>query len=152
MSEFVLRDYRDEDCESAIALWRRAWDATFPDIDFSARLPWWRERWTRELVPNNTIRIAERAGQIAGFVVIDPRSGYLDQLVVAPELWGTDIANGLLAEAKRLAPGGIVLHVNTENARAIRFYEREGFERTGEDTDVNPFSGLPIWRYAWKPG
>ena len=151
MNELIVRDYRDADCEAAIALWRRAWEAAFPEIDFSARLVWWRERWTRGLVPNNTIRIAERGGEMAGFVVIDPRSGYLDQLAVAPELWGTSIAGTLIAEAKRLAPGGIVLHVNTENVRAIRFYERAGFARAGEDIDTNPFSGLPIWRYAWKP-
>jgi len=151
VNELIVRDYRDADCEAAIALWRRAWEAAFREIDFSARLAWWRERWTRELVPNNTIRIAERGGEMAGFVVIDPRSGYLDQLAVAPELWGTSIAGTLIAEAKRLAPGGIVLHVNTENVRAIRFYERAGFARAGEDIDTNPFSGLPIWRYAWKP-
>jgi len=151
VNELIVRDYRDADCEAAIALWRRAWEAAFPEIDFSARLAWWRERWRRELVPNNTIRIAERGGEMAGFVVIDPRSGYLDQLAVAPELWGTSIAGTLIAEAKRLAPGGIVLHVNTENVRAIRFYERAGFARAGEDIDTNPFSGLPIWRYAWKP-
>jgi putative acetyltransferase len=151
VSELIVRDYRDADCETAIALWQRAWDAAFPEIDFSARLAWWRERWTRELIPNHTIRIAERHGQMVGFVVIDPRSGYLDQLVVAPELWGKSIADALIAEAKHLAPGGIVLHVNTENARAIRFYERAGFERAGEDIETNPFSGLPIWRYAWKP-
>jgi putative acetyltransferase len=149
--DVVLRPYRENDLEAALALWRRAWDATFPEIDFSARLAWWRERWTRELIPNNAIRIAERGGQMVGFVVIDPRSGYLDQLVVAPELWGKSIADALIAEARRLAPGGIVLHVNTENARAIRFYERAGFERAGEDIDTNPFSGLPIWRYTWKP-
>jgi putative acetyltransferase len=147
----VLRPYRDDDLEAALALWRRAWDAAFPEIDFSARLAWWRERWTRELVPNNAIRIAERGGQMTGFVVIDPRSGYLDQLVVAPELWGTSIADALIAEAKHLAPGGIVLHVNTENARAIRFYEHLGFVRVGEEIERNPFSNLPIWRYAWKP-
>lgn len=78
MSEFVVRDYRDEDCEAAIALWRRAWDAALPEIDFSARLEWWRERWIRELVSNNRICVAEDNGRLAGFVVIDPGSGYLD--------------------------------------------------------------------------
>ena len=147
----VLRAYRDQDLEPAIALWLRAWEAAFPEIDFSARLAWWRKRWTEELVPNNAIRIAERGGAMAGFVVIDVASGYLDQLAVAPELWGKGVAELLVVEAKRLAPAGIVLHVNTENPRAIRFYERMGFARAGEDVERNPFSNRPIWRYAWKP-
>jgi len=147
----VLRAYRDQDLEPAIALWLRAWEAAFPEIDFSARLTWWRKRWTEELVPNNAIRIAECGGAMAGFVVIDVVSGYLDQLAVAPELWGKGVAELLVVEAKRLAPAGIVLHVNTENPRAIRFYERMGFARAGEDVERNPFSNRPIWRYAWKP-
>ena len=151
MVRTVLRPYRADDLETAISLWRRAWEATFPEIDFSARLPWFRERWTKELVPNNAIRIAERDDEMTGFVVVDPSSGYLDQLAVAPELWGEGIAGELIAEAKRLVPSGIVLHVNTENLRAIRFYERMNFARVGEDVERNPFSNLPIWRYAWKP-
>jgi putative acetyltransferase len=145
----ALRDYRDADCEAALQLWRRAWDATFPEIDFASRLLWWRERWTRELVPNNSIRVAERAGELIGFVVIDPRSGYLDQIVVAPQDWGRGVADALLDEAKRLAPAGITLDVNQENARAIRFYERAGFVHSGAGT--NPHSGRATWRYAWKP-
>ena len=150
MSEFVVRDYRDEDCEAAIALWRRAWDAALPEIDFSERLTWWRERWVRDLVPKNRIRIAEYNGRLAGFIVIDPGSGYLDQIAVAPEDWGTGIAKRLMGEAKRISPARISLEVNQENARAIRFYERAGFERTGEG--VNPLSGRPVWRYSWKSG
>jgi putative acetyltransferase len=147
----VLRAYRADDLEAAISLWQRAWEATFPEIDFSARLPWWRERWTKELIANNTIVVAERNGEMTGFVVIDPASGYLDQLAVTPGLWGEGIGEALIAEAKRVAPSGIVLHVNTENVRAIRFYERVGFVRAGADVERNPFSDRPVWRYAWKP-
>ncbi len=149
MSDFVVRDYRDEDCEAAVALWLRAWDAALPEIDFSTRLDWWRERWTKELVPNNAIRVAELDGKIVGFIVIDPRNRYLDQIAVAPEHWGKDVADALLNKAKRLSPVGIALDVNQENARAIRFYERAGFERTGEG--VNPLSGRSTFRYEWKP-
>src|SRR3989304_9209890 len=145
-----IRAYRDDDLKAAIALWLRAWQAAMPEIDFSVRLTWWRERWTRELVPSNTIRIAERDGQIAGFVVIDPGPGYLDQIAVAPEDWGTGVAKRLMDEAKRISPARISLEVNQEKARAIRFYERAGFERAGEG--INPLSGRPTWRHAWKPG
>jgi putative acetyltransferase len=146
----ILRDYRLEDQEAAIALWLSAWSASMPELDFSARLAWWRERWTRELVPNNAIRVAENVGVLVGFVVIDPRSGYLDQIVVAPQDWGRGVADALLEEAKHLAPAGITLDVNQENPRAIRFYVRAGFVRTGAGT--NPYSGRATWRFAWKPG
>lgn len=150
MSEFVVRDYRDEDCEAAIALWRRAWDTALPEINFSSRLEWWRERWVGELVPKNRIRIAEDNGRLTGFIVIDPGSGYLDQIAVAPEDWSTGVATRLMDEAKRISPARILLEVNKENARAIRFYERAGFERTGER--LNPRSGRPTWCYSWKSG
>jgi putative acetyltransferase len=144
----VLRPYRNDDVEAAVSLWLRAWDAAMPEIDFGARSGWWRKRWVEELVPKNSIVVAEMNGEIAGFIVIDRQSGYLDQIAVRPESWGSDVAKTLLGEAKRLAVS-VTLDVNQSNPRAIRFYEREGFVRTGEG--VNPFSGLPTWRYAWKP-
>jgi putative acetyltransferase len=144
----VLRLYRDDDLEAALALWRRAWDAAMPEVDFGARLDWWKKRWIEELVPQNSIVVAEDQG-LAGFVVIDAESGYLDQIVVRPETWGGEIAKTLLAEAKRLAADGIALDVNQSNGRAVRFYEREGFLRTGES--VNPLSGKPTFHYVWWP-
>ncbi|MBS7540199.1 GNAT family N-acetyltransferase [Ancylobacter lacus] len=85
---------------------------------------------------------------LAGFVVVSPATGYLDQLVVGPRWFGAGVAAALLAEARRLSPHRLELHVNQDNPRAVRFYEREGFVRTGEGT--NPRSGLPIWRYEWQ--
>ena len=82
-------------------------------------------------------------------MTVDPATLYLDQIVVAPEAWGSRIAHALLAEAKRLSPSGLDLKVNADNARAIRFYEKQGFSVTG--TDVNPRSGAPIRKMAWRP-
>ena len=62
----------------------------------------------------------------AGFAAIDPNFGYLDQLCVAPAERGSGLATALLNEAKRRAPGVVDLDVNEANARARRFYEREG--------------------------
>jgi putative acetyltransferase len=143
-----LRPYRADDEEAAIALWQRTWQQAYPSIDFAQRLPWWRERWRGELVPQSSIVVADQAGALVGFVTIDG-DGYLDQLVVAPEQWGSDVARLLVDEAKQLSPAGITLHVNKDNIRAVRFYERNGFERVGDD--VNPTSGRPVLKMAWKP-
>jgi putative acetyltransferase len=142
-----LRPYRNEDEEAAITLWQRSWQQAYPSIDFAARVPWWRERWRNELVPNATIIVAEQAGALVGFVTIDA-SGYLDQLVVTPDRWGSKLATSLVDEGKRLSPDRITLLVNTDNSRAIRFYERNGFVHVGED--VNPTSGRPVLRMEWR--
>jgi putative acetyltransferase len=144
-----LRPYTAADEEAAIDLWRRTWQWHYPGIDFAARLPWWRARWRNELVPVGTITVAERAGGLVGFVTVDPKTRYLDQIVVAPEAWGSDVAGALIAEAKRLSPGGLDLAVNADNTRAIRFYEKQGFATTGED--FNPLSGAPVRKMSWRP-
>jgi putative acetyltransferase len=146
-SAFHLRPYRAEDEEAAISLWQGSWQEAYPSIDFASRVTWWRERWRRELVPDAAIIVAEQADKLVGFVTIDA-TGYLDQLVVAPDLWGAELGNALVDEAKRLSPDGITLLVNTDNARAIRFYERNGFVHAGND--VNPTSGRPVLKMEWK--
>jgi putative acetyltransferase len=145
---FHLRPYTAADEDAAIALWRETWQRAYPSIDFAARESWWRERWRSELVRNANIVVAEQDGALTGFVTIDAE-GYLDQLVVAPEQWGTALGTALVDEAKRLSPDGITLLVNTDNARAIRFYRRNGFVDDGGD--VNPTSGKPVLRMVWRP-
>jgi putative acetyltransferase len=145
---FALRPYRANDEDAAIALWQLAWQRAYPSIDFAARVAWWRKRWRNELAPNAAITVGEQNGALAGFVTIDA-SGYLDQLVVHPGHWGSALATALVGEAKRRSPCGITLRVNKDNARAIRFYERNGFLHTGED--VNPTSGRPVLKMAWRP-
>ena len=148
-ADFTLRPYRADDEDAAIELWRATWQQAYPSIDFTARVAWWRERWRSELVPVATIMLAERDGVLAGFVTVDPKTRYLDQIVVAPEAWGSEVAAALLAEAGRLSPDGLELKVNADNTRAIRFYEKHGFVITGQD--VNERSGAPIHVMSWRP-
>jgi putative acetyltransferase len=130
-ASYSIRPYQPSDEDAAIALWQDTWQQAYPAIDFAARVAWWRERWRSELV---------------GFVTIDANN-YLDQLVVARDRWGSALADMLVDEAKRLSPDRITLLVNTDNARAIRFYARNGFVHAGED--VNPTSGKPVLRMEW---
>ena len=148
-ASFNLRRYAEADEAAAIELWRRTWQLAYPQLDFAARVDWWRERWRNELVPTTTVTVAEHDGALLGFVTVDPDSGYLDQIVVAPEQWGSGLALALLDEAKRLSPAGLELLVNKDNARAIRFYEKHGFVYAGDA--VNPVSGKPVNKMAWRP-
>lgn len=149
MPPLTLHPYTDADEDAAIELWRRTWQQHYPRIDFAARVAWWRERWCKELVPVATITVAERDGALIGFVTVDKKTRYLDQFVVAPEAWGSDVARVLMDEAKKQSPTGLDLLVNKDNARAVRFYEKHGFVYAGEDK--NPVSGIAVNRMAWRP-
>jgi putative acetyltransferase len=146
--QLALRPYTAADEDAAIALWQRSWQQAYPDIDFGARLVWWRERWRGELVPACAIAVAMAGEAMAGFVTVDPRTGYLDQLVVAPQAWGSGAAAALVDAAKRASPSGLDLHVNRDNARAIRFYQKHGFTVSGEE--ANPRSGAPVFKMSWR--
>jgi putative acetyltransferase len=144
-----LRPYDARDEDAAVALWLRTWQAAYPELDFTARLDWWRARWRTELLPVAEVVIAESGGTMVGFVTVDPKTLYLDQIVVAPENWRAGVGAALLAEAKRISAAGLDLDVNTDNARAISFYRREGFTIAGHGK--NPISGKPVYRMSWRP-
>ena len=57
-AQLALRAYTPADEDAAIAVWQRAWQQAYPQIDFGARLDWWRERWRSELVPACRITVA----------------------------------------------------------------------------------------------
>ena len=146
-SAATLRPYTPADEPAAIELWRRTWQEAYPGIDFGARVAWWRERWRSELVPSAAIVVAEAVGVLVGFVTVNVATGYLDQIVVTPQYWGAGVAKMLLDEAKRVSPSRLELHVNQDNARAVRFYRKHGFAIAGED--VNARSGAPVYLMMW---
>jgi putative acetyltransferase len=148
-ASFTLRRYTPADEAAAIELWRRTWQIAYPHINFDDRVDWWRQRWREQLVPATTITVAEANGKMLGFVTVDPCTFDIDQTVVAPEAWGLGVASALIDEAKRISPGGLDLHVNKDNARAIRFYEKHGFVISGEA--LNWRSGAPVHKMSWRP-
>ena len=144
------RGVEDHDGPALADLWVAAWRESSFAIDFEARRPWLMERLAAHRAAGGAIVVGLDAdGQPAGFVAIDPATGYLDQLCVAPAQKGSGLAGALLAEARRLAAGPIELDVNEANARARAFYAREGFIVVARG--VSERSGLPTLRLRWTP-
>jgi putative acetyltransferase len=145
----VLRDYEARDLPTIEAFWVAAWAEIGLAIDFSARLPWLRAHLAKLAGDGVEIIVGiDDDGRPAGFITIDPKTGHLDQLCVAPSTQGSGLARALLEEAKRRSPGHIRLDVNEENFRACRFYQREGFELIG--VGKSDLSGWPVRRLEWR--
>lgn len=131
-------------------LWVATWAKTLPEIDFAARLPWLEGHLDTLSAGGAQIRVARAGdGVVAGFVVIHPVTGYLDQLAVAPAFWGQGAAEALMAEARHLSPALVALDVNQDNPRAVRFYEKMGLAIVSEGE--NPMSGRRTFRMEWRP-
>lgn len=142
-----LRAARDEDRAALIALWVEAWRAAFPQIDFHARVAWFEGHLDDWIARGATLSLVEDAQGAAGFTLFDAATAEMDQLCVAPRAQGSGAARLLLDALKARAPR-VTLTVNKDNARALRFYEREGFRVAGES--LNPRSGLPILAMEWR--
>lgn len=103
------------------------------------------EDWRAELAdPTYAFRIAEVDAEVAGYAKLTPMKHkvdsqapalFLDQLYVFKKHHGAGIAQALmdwtLEEARRRSAEDLYLGVFTENHRALRFYDRYGFEAVG---------------------
>jgi putative acetyltransferase len=144
----ALRGFDERDLPALADLWVAAWRDTGLAIDFEARRAWLIDRLDAHRAADGAVVVGlDAAGRPAGFVTIDPASGYLDQLCVVPSEKGSGLATALLNEAKRRSPGAIELEVNEANERARLFYAREGFVVVAKGSSTQ--SGMPALRLRW---
>jgi RimJ/RimL family protein N-acetyltransferase len=145
-----LRDAQLNEATLLAELQEHASVAAFAHIFPPERFPFPRaavnERWAEALEdPAASVRVAERAGEPVGVVVVRP--DWLEGLYVVPEWWGKGVADELhdagLEILRDLGSAQVHLWVLEENARARRFYERRGWEENGR-TRVVPFPPNPL--------
>ncbi|MFY3976613.1 acetyltransferase [Achromobacter xylosoxidans] len=123
----TLRTSTPADGARIVDIWRRAVDATH---DFLS--PRDRRDIEAEVVaflPAATLDLAVDADDRAlAFMLLD--GSHMEALFVDPDARGTGVGRALVEYALRRYPG-LSTDVNEQNAQAIGFYERLGFERTG---------------------
>ncbi|MEP9348943.1 GNAT family N-acetyltransferase [Xanthobacter sp. KR7-225] len=148
---YAIADAGPHDLPQMIDLWVASWAKAMPQIDFEARRPWIVEHLAALAAGGARTRLAREAatGALAGFVVIHPETGYLDQLVVGPNAWGRGAAEALMDAARAISPSLIALDVNQDNPRAVRFYQKIGLAIVAEGE--NPRSGRRTFRMEWRP-
>jgi len=101
--------------------------------------------YMRQLIesPDSATWIAEEDAALIGFSIVECRAGqgdsaaYIQTLEVRPGFRGRGIGAELLIRAENSARSAgahiIILHVETENAAAIRLYESRGYARQGRE-------------------
>ncbi len=139
------------DAPALLELWVASWRATYAEIDFNARREWFVAHLAAlEAEGALTLCLREDAPPaLVGFVVINPATGWLDQLCVHPNYFGAGAAQALIDAARRASPKGFRLDVNADNHRARRFYERQGFGLIGAGGVSH--SGRTTVVLEWRP-
>ena len=149
---FVIRRAKSEDCDGIL------------ECLASAFAPF-RESYTPEgfldtvLTPETiskrfqdmAVFVAVEDGNVIGTIsckVVGGEEGHLRGMAVRPECQGSRVAGELLASAEQeLCNAGcstITLDTTEPLQRAVRFYEKHGFQTLGRVAD---FFGMPLFRY-----
>lgn len=124
------------------ASWRATYTGIFPDEFIENVLEeWWSEAGLRGSIPNADMcnLVAEQDGQIVGTLLgtVNPREEgqvHLFRLYIHTDHFGQGIGKQLWqVYLQHLAPGvkRVDLEVEPQNARAIQFYTRLGFQGKG---------------------
>jgi len=88
--------------------------------------------------------IAEEEGRMAGFAIVEWNgvAAYIETIEVLPEWRGRGMAGELLRSVEGSACAAdarmIWLHVDAENAGAVRLYERHGYRCEGREENFYP--------------
>jgi ribosomal protein S18 acetylase RimI-like enzyme len=107
-----------------------------------------RERLARMRVLVAVGEAGEIVGTI-GYAMSGPGEGHVRGMAVRPEQQGSGVAQRLLeaveAELRARGAARITLDTTPPLARAISFYERNGFRASGR---VSDFFGMPLFEYV----
>ena len=96
--------------------------------------------------------VAERRGDVVGFVDFNPAIGYVKNLHVAPEHLGTGVGGMLLSAAETEIDGRTTLKAMAVNDTALGWYLRRGYGIVGGMLEDNWHGGPVVWIMLEKPG
>jgi ribosomal protein S18 acetylase RimI-like enzyme len=156
MSDLEIRAARTEDAEAVAEIWEYSWRdghlGNVPDELVALRTPESFATRAAERVGDTTVATVD--GAVAGFVMVV--GDEVEQVYVSAGHRGSGVASTLLAEAERLvATGGHAkawLAVAPGNARARRFYERQGWVDEGRFDYRAAGMTVPCQRYVKAVG
>ncbi len=131
-------------------IWVANWDSSQPPMNHVAKYDWVFHHLEalHEDGAATICALNKRTGGIAGFITVNAARGCLLRIAVASTARGAGVASALLDRAKLLSHGRLHASVPNDNARALRFFAREGFlSQTAQQTGADGGSVI-CWRHA----
>ncbi|CCD98242.1 GNAT family N-acetyltransferase [Bradyrhizobium sp. STM 3809] len=150
MSETIIRLARPDEYDAIAKIWMESWCSTGLESPSEKLLTYLRERVPREVAGGWSLYVADDGGALAAMLAVNIERLYLDQLMIAPAYQGRSLGRRLLAFTRDMLPDEIWLRCAEGNAKAWRWYEREGFVL--EKTEADPVHGRMMKYYRWKRG
>ena len=144
----TIRPARAEEYDEIARVWMESWVSTGLSEASNFLLANLRGRIPRELENGWSLFVADDGGRLAAMLALHLPKRYLDQLFVAPQYQGRSLGRTLLAFTRMQMPDEIWLRCVRENAKAWRWYEREGF--VFEKELVDPMNGFMMKYYRWR--
>ena len=135
-----IRPSIPSDASWVVRIWRDAVDATHHFLSPEDRKAIGAE--VDAFLPHAslTVRVDEHDVPV-GFMLID--DGHMEALFIDPEWRGRGIGRDLVLHALASRPG-LTTDVNEQNAQAVGFYERMGFQRTGRSEHDGQGRAYPL--------
>jgi GNAT superfamily N-acetyltransferase len=144
----VIRPARADEYDEIARVWMESWVSTGLEDGSRYLLAELRARVPHEIANGWSLYVADDGGRIAAMLALHLPQRYLDQLFVAPDYQGGGLGRRLLAFTRAQLPDEILLRCVRENAKAWRWYEREGF--VFEKEAIEPKTGFAMKYYRWK--
>jgi ribosomal protein S18 acetylase RimI-like enzyme len=143
-TDVSLEDFRDELADELVRMWRESFEHGVGIVDWHP-LREQRDALMKNVLPNNTVKVAFLDGRMVGFVAATRSS--IAQLYVRKEFCRRGIGTRLLGWAKTQSGGRLSLYTFARNGGARAFYERHGFRIVAQGHE--PHWKLDDVRYEW---
>lgn len=135
----MIRSFRESDSKEIETLYEKSNSAVSLNVP-SGFFKKDKKKFTSSTIRQCKNLVFEDKNRIVG--IISYSCDYIEGLFVAPEFWntgiGSELLNRALGERKELH-----LQVYSDNARAVEFYRKRGFEVSGKG--VCQMTGLPYF-------
>lgn len=139
----MIREFQNTDISSVADIWL---DTNRKAHDFIPASYWLRQfDMVKEMLPQAEVYVYEKNHKIQGFVGLDGE--WIEGIFVRDKMQSQGIGKSLLDFIKDRKEN-LRLNVYQKNTRAIRFYQREGFEIQGEGLDeaTGEQDYVMVWR------